>query len=511
MNSLRPAPIVAAAALSLALFAAQPAAAAPGPGAWSTADCPGGPPLLNIDPKGPLGVPLFAAADAEVKGDLAGSEADLRKAIAVAGQRVAVPTNEALEQQREAIALADLRLASLLIDESRFDEAQALLTTLAADLEAHPDVPALARGWTALHLGRIHAERRELDRAVAEFDRADTCFTKLANPQGLVELWLDRAPALPDDDPRALDGLQRAVKVNPNLPRAHDAIALLKARHKDLDGAAAELKIAQDQRRARLGDAVMISPDYAEGLVDLSIVDIDRGDPQHAALPARQALAIYRHAYGEKNVRTAEAELDLAVLLEQLAKKQLPDVAQTIRGETHQLYAQGNATMAALFGPTSPRALAARKTWALIGHEGETDPADPTVPVTEGAGAQASTEAQTQAREAARDAAIEAQYTADFTACEKASPATSVHVKCLNAEEERQNARFDAAYKARLAALTGPARDAFAAEQKAKTEAARAGCAPYFKRRGSGNLLGGMRCDLDTTIERRLDLEEAGR
>jgi uncharacterized protein YecT (DUF1311 family) len=94
--------------------------------------------------------------------------------------------------------------------------------------------------------------------------------------------------------------------------------------------------------------------------------------------------------------------------------------------------------------------------------------------------------------------------TPEFQTCLQTHHATADLIKCEVAEEDRQYALLDAAYKARLAHLKGPARDTLVADQAAWSSASDS-CVNHRHGRWASVAMQG--CKIDQLIQRRLQLQ----
>lgn len=130
---------------------------------------------------------FLTALEAFKSDDLATSEIHLRRALALAPDRVSILTN----------------LAAVLLRLDRPEEARPL-----ADRSVELD-PDNAEGW--LNVGGIHHARREYDQALDSYERA------LALDPGYAEAWSNRGQSLNETrrHAEALDCMNRALEINP--------------------------------------------------------------------------------------------------------------------------------------------------------------------------------------------------------------------------------------------------------------------------------------------------------
>jgi len=110
-------------------------------------------------------------------------------------------------------------------------------------------------------------------------------------------------------------------------------------------------------------------------------------------------------------------------------------------------------------------------------------------------------------------AAARAQSDADdpyltpaFKACLRAERSTVGIIECQVAERGRQDALMQAAYRARLAPLTGADRGVLAADQAAWSARTSAACDVWRRRPGPWSSVRAQGCLIDDTIARRIAL-----
>lgn len=110
--------------------------------------------------------------------------------------------------------------------------------------------------------------------------------------------------------------------------------------------------------------------------------------------------------------------------------------------------------------------------------------------------------------QAADRSEIEARYSPAFQPCMDADPSTAGMVQCMAAENELQDRKLNARYRAVMADLTAGQQAKLKAAQRAWITYRDAWCeAQYDSDWGSLSTIVANNCVMDMTIERTIDLE----
>ena len=281
-------------------------------------------------------------------------------------------------------------LAYLLTDQSRFDEAQAIIEPSLELSRRRNDLTDITEGLDTLaHLryeqGRFAeslAIRKELLAAVTQLHGEHSSeVARLFNSLGACEMQLENFAearrllseglrrqrtilgaehptiantlamlgtlANREGDPAEAEAHQRealAIRMqifgerHPDVPLSLDQIAMSVARQNRNDEALALYERALEARRATLGAR---HAQVADTLTNLSTLDYKLGDLDSAIARQREALDIYLQAYGERHPRVANATSNLAVMLREVRRFD----------EAEQLLQRSLAIRLALSGP----------------------------------------------------------------------------------------------------------------------------------------------------------------
>lgn len=356
---------IVAAALTWGLYLC-PAAASESHTAATQFGCPGQIGNFIDQPSWRLRDLAGEVTTAAFKADLGAEEAALRKAYAI-GQTFYQPFADSPAGPIENDELySAIHLATLLTDESRYPEADRMLSPVVARLETEANAAAAFRGQAAQALGDLRMAQGRAEDAMTLFDKAQACFQRVGDTRAQAAVLVSRADSLPAAGDAALAALQQSLKLDPDAVRAHQSLAWHAMQRQDLTVAAAEMDRADALLKRDHGPYWDKTPEYALGLTVRGAIARQRGRLAEAEALYRRSLDAFHTLYGAQHYRVASLQIALGEVLQDGALTATGPAAAAKRAEALQLYSDAARSMAALFGENSARALEAKNLSASL-------------------------------------------------------------------------------------------------------------------------------------------------
>jgi tetratricopeptide (TPR) repeat protein len=296
--------------------------------------------------------PCFQRAHAQAPGEARWAYYLGRAQVYLAHLDGAVSSLRDALQLRPGYLPAEVMLAQALLDAGRVDESRALYEEL---LKTYPDTPEVHYG-----LGRIHADRGELDAAVEHLSRACDLFPAF----GAAHFALARAYRARGDDEKAREELalyQRDKVGWPALPDPllADVVALRTSATDHLRrGIELATKGQLEEAAREHEEALAVDPKLVQAHVNLIRIYGQLGHPEKAEAHYRSALAI--------DPNLAETHYNYGVLLAGAGKSSEAAAAFRRAIELKPAYAEAQNNLAYLLMTSGDLEGAARHYQAAI-------------------------------------------------------------------------------------------------------------------------------------------------